>query len=93
MGAGHNMLWVFLYYFSSARKWTNCTIVPMRPLRPSHALFPRQLKRTLQETKRPGVFKNAFRNVRKGYFDSEIALKLMFSVIKDQCSGGQQSSK
>ena len=25
----------FLYYFSSARKWTNCAIVPMRPMRPS----------------------------------------------------------
>ena len=25
----------FLYYVSSARKWTNCTIVPMRPMRPS----------------------------------------------------------
>ena len=24
-----------LYYFSSARKWTNCAIVPMRPMQPS----------------------------------------------------------
>ena len=93
MGAGQNMLWIFLYYFSPARKWTNCAIVPMKPLRPSHALFPWQLKRSLQETKRPGVFKNAFRNVRKAYFDSETALKLIFSIIKDQCSGGQWSSK
>ena len=52
--------------FSSARKWTNCAIVPMRPLRPSHASFPWQLKRSVEETKRPGFFKNAcHRNVRK----------------------------
>ena len=25
----------FLFYFSSARKWTNCAIVPIRPMRPS----------------------------------------------------------
>ena len=31
MGTGHNLRRVFLYYFSSARKWTNCVIVPMRP--------------------------------------------------------------
>ena len=39
-----------LYYFSSARKWTNCAIVPMRRLRPSHVLFPfyqRAYQRTL----------------------------------------------
>ena len=27
------------------------------------------LKRSLEETKRPGFFKNAYRNVRKAYFD------------------------
>ena len=59
----------FLYYFSSARKWTNCAIVPVRPLPPSHALVPWQLKRSLEETKPPGFFKNGYRNVRKAYFD------------------------
>ena len=66
-------------------------------LRPSHALFPRQLKRSLQEMKRLGLFKNFCRNVRKAYFDKifkvNSALKLIFSVIEDQCSGGQRSSK
>ena len=36
---------------------------------PSHALFPWQLKRSLEETKRLEFFKNAYRNVRKAYFD------------------------
>ena len=38
-------------------------------LRPSHALFPWQLKLSLEEEKRVGFFKNAYRNVRKAYFD------------------------
>ena len=38
-------------------------------LRPSHALFPWELKRSLEETKRTGFFKNAYRNVREAYFD------------------------
>ena len=64
---------------------------------PSHALFPQQLKRSLEEEKRLGFFKNAYRNVRKVYFENELlkvnsALKLIFSVIEDQCSGGQRSS-
>ena len=49
---GHNLRWVlffFWYYFSSARKWTNCAIVPMMPWQPTHALFPWQLKRSLEE--------------------------------------------
>ena len=70
MGTGHNLRrFFFLYYFSSARKWTNCAIVPVRPSQPSHALVPGQLKRSLEETKRPGFFKNAYRNVREAYFD------------------------
>ena len=37
MGTSHNLrrVFFFLYYVSSARKWTNCAIVPMRPMRPS----------------------------------------------------------
>ena len=59
-------------------------------LRPSHALFPLELKRSLEETKRPGFFKNAYRNVRKAYFDrrttqSEFSLKLIFSAIEVSC--------
>ena len=41
----------------------------MDKLRNSTALFPWQLKRSLEETKRPGFFKNAYRNVRKAFFD------------------------
>ena len=74
MGASHNLrrvlFFFFLYYFSSARKWTNCAIVPMRPMRPSRLnedLNRRQL--ALEEMKRVGFFKNAYRNVRKAYFD------------------------
>ena len=74
MGASHNLrrvfFFFFLYYFSSARKWTNCAIVPMRPMRPSRLnedLNRRQL--ALEEMKRVRFFKNAYRNVRKAYFD------------------------
>ena len=46
--------------------------------------------------KRLGLFKNFYRNVRKAYFDKifkvNSALKLIFSVIEDECSGGQRSS-
>ena len=41
----------------------------MRPMRPSHALVPWQLKRSLEETKRVKFFKNAYRNVHEAYFD------------------------
>ena len=61
-------------------------------LRRSYALFPRELKRSLEETKRPVFFKNAYRYVREACFDrrtTQSALKLIFSVIEDQCSGGQ----
>ena len=85
------------YYVSFARKWSNCAIIPMRPLRTSYALFPRQLKRSLEEIKRLGLFNNFCRNVRKDYFDRifkvNSALKSIFSVIEDQCRGGQRSSK
>ena len=40
-------------------------------LRLSHALFPWQLKRSLEEEKRVGFFKNAYRNARKAYFDRQ----------------------
>ena len=41
-----------------------------------------------------GFFKNAYRNIRKPTLTDELlkvnsALKLIFSVIEDQCSGGQ----
>ena len=57
-----------LHYVSSARKWTNCAIVPMRPLRDSHA---NEVLGAigLEEMKRVGFFKNAYRKVRKAYFD------------------------
>ena len=38
-------------------------------LRPSHALFPWQLKQSPKEEKRVGFFKNAYRNVRKAHVD------------------------
>ena len=50
----------------------------------------------LEEMKRLGLFKNAYGNVRKAYepLTDELlkvnsALKPIFSVIEDQCSGGQ----
>ena len=46
----------FFVLCSSAKKWTNCAIVPMRPLRPSHALFPWQLKWRPWWNEAPGIF-------------------------------------
>ena len=52
----HKMHCFFFVLCSSAKKWTNCAIVPMRPLRPSHALFPWQLKWRPWWNEAPGIF-------------------------------------
>ena len=65
----------------------NRAIVPMRPLHPSHALFPWQLKRRLEETKRPGFFKNAYRNVRKTWFDRRITQSEFSFETNILCNG------
>ena len=66
----------------------------LEALRPSHA------QRSLNDASkmRVGFFKNVYRNVRKAYFDNELltvnsTLQIILSVIEDQCSGGQRSSK
>ena len=67
MGTRHNLRRVFsffLYYVSSARKWTNCAIVFA-----CSSSLTAEAERSLEETKRPGFFKNAYRNVREAYFD------------------------
>ena len=57
------------------------------------------VKRSLEEMKRLGFFKNASRNIRVNptatdeLFKMNSALKLIFSVIEDQFSGRQRSSK
>ena len=50
-------------------EWFTSFLSTHEALRPSHALFPWQLKRSLEEEKRVGFFKNAYRNVRKACFD------------------------
>ena len=95
MGTSHKMrrFSFFLYYVSSARKWTNCTIVPLRP---SHA------QRSLEEMMRVRCewdFSRMFivMSVKPTFTDELLkvnsTLKIIFSVIEGQCSGGQRSSK
>ena len=92
MGTGHKMRWVFLYYFSSARKWTNCAIVHTRPC------GLRMLNRSLEEMMRVRSEWDFSRmlivmSVKPTLTDELLkvnsALKSIFSVIEDQCSGGQ----
>ena len=63
-------------------------------LRPSHALFPSELKRSSEETKRSGFSRMLIVMSVKPTLTEELlkvnsALKLIFSIIEDQCSGGQ----
>ena len=65
----------------------------MRPLRPSHANEDLGAM-GLEEMKRVGFFKNAYPMSAKPTLTDELlklnsALKSIFSVIEDQCSGGQ----
>ena len=68
----------------------------MRPLRPSHALVPRQLKQSEASKKRSDrdfsrmlIVMSVKPTLTEELLKVNSALKLIFSVIEDQCSGGQ----
>ena len=65
-------------------------------LRPSHALFPRQLKQSLEEEKRVGIFKNAYPNVRKVYFDrgtTQSEFRFKITILCDRRSVQRRTMK
>ena len=75
MGTGHNLRRVFFIIIISPPLENGQTADSTHEdLRPSHALFPGELKRSLEETKRLGFFKNVYPNVRKAYFDRTTTL-------------------
>ena len=69
VGTGHKMRWVF--FCITFPPLQNEQIAQYYPwgLSSFDPLFPGQPKRSFEETKRLGFSKNAYRNVRKAYFD------------------------
>ena len=90
MGTGHNLRRVFLYYFSSARKWTNCAIVPMRPcgLRMLNEASKNDASSEWDVSRMLIVM-----SVKPTFTDELLkvnsALKSISSLVEDQCSGEQ----
>ena len=86
----------FFYYFSSARKWTNCAIVPMRPCGLRMLYFrdswnEASEKRSHWDFSRMLIVMSVKPTLTDELLKVNSALKPIFSVIEDQCSGGQYS--
>ena len=94
MGTGHNLRRVFLYYFSSARKGTNCAIIPIRPCGHRMLYFleswsEASKKRSDRDFSRMLIVMSVKPTLTDELLKVNSALKSIFSVIEDQCSGGQ----
>ena len=80
----------FLYYVSSARKWTNCAIVPLRPC--GLHILNEASKRCEWDFSRMFIVMSVKPTLTDELLKVNSSLQIIFSVI-DQCSGGQRSSK
>ena len=74
----------FLYYFSSARKWTNCAIVPMIIIKPR-----RNDASSEWDFSRMLIVMSVEPTLTDELLKVNSALKSILSVIEDQCSEGQ----
>ena len=92
MGTGHNLrrVFFFLYYVSSARKWPNCAIVSMTPcgLRMLNEAS-KKCASSEWDLSRMLIVMSVKPSLTDELLKENSALKPIFSVIEDQCSGGQ----
>ena len=83
----------FLYYFSSARKWTNCAIVPLRPcgLRMLNEAWMMRVRCEWDFLRMFIVM--SVKPLTDELLKVNSTLQIIFPVTEDKCSGGQRSLK
>ena len=92
-----NLVHLHVAYVTSSRKWTDCAIVPTRPCGLRMLYFPdswneASKKRSEWDFSRLLIVMSVKFTLRDKLLKVNSALKLIISVIEDQCSGGQRSS-